>query len=217
MPTTTKPIEESTQTESVSTPTEPLKGDRAIIWKPELDPTCEKQLSSSSSRLTRPFVMIYVDGNKTKLTSASPKGGLIPQFKTFSLKAPGVNWVTCADWGKAEEAGRNYGKSSEEITFEMSLETRLEKSLHHGDDPIAAQLNAGAIVLPALLKNGGQLKGTIEDYTYDGIRMMVESTIEMEQIEAWLRVIQTAIEPHPEKRKIVQFIERTIDTRNGVR
>jgi hypothetical protein len=204
-----------TETESKSPVRSPqLTGDRAIIWNPNLDPTCEKYPSIATP--VRPFVMSYLDSTKTALTAVNPNGGTVPQFGSFTLKLTGVNWIKCEDWERAIAAGRHYGKDPEPITAGMDVIARLERSMQHGEDPVAVQLKAGAIVLPELLSTG-QLKGTIEDYTFDGIKTMVDCTQELVQLEDWLRTIQVAIDTHPDKRKVVQYIERTIATRNGLR
>lgn len=207
--TTIKPESES-KTESKGVP---LTGERAVIWIPDLDPTSEKLPSLAVA--SRPFVFGYVDQTKTKITQATPSGGLVPQFETFILREPGVNWVKCAALEKAIAASKKMATPPEELADIEDLKARFFASMHIGEDPIATQLNAKSIIIPDLFVDSPT--GTVNDYSLEGIRAIAEATKEVDQLQFWLRAIQTAIVQHPEKVAVERYLTRLIDTRNGIR
>lgn len=190
-----------------------LKGVRAILWFPNLDPTTPQAPSVSTP--VRSFLQCYMDSAKMAISPASGRDSIIPQFKTFTLPVPGLNWIPCSEWDDVVAASANFGREPETITAEMSTSDRLRLATRQGLDPIAIQLRARSIVVPELITD--QPTGTINDYSLDSIQLIAETAPTADIVEQWLRSIQTSLIPHPQKLAVERYLDRRIAQINGVR
>ena len=176
---------------------------RAILWNPDRDPGAYALPKGTAQ--TRPFAMPYIDESRMAITPLS-KGEAVPSFKTLALN-PGLNWVKVADWDSAVVAAANYGKPNEMPTPTSTAPQRLVASTNHGSDPIEVLIEAAAIVV--LKPRLTALSGTINDYELASIKKVVESSNDPGLLNVWKIDVQAnSIDPHPNKVKIVEMIDR---------
>lgn len=178
---------------------------RAILWNPDRDPGAYSLPKGTIK--TRPFAMPYLDESRMAITPLS-KGEAVPSFKSIAL-SPGLNWIKVSEWDSALAAAARYGQPSEMPTPTSTAPQRLSASTNHGVDPIQSLVEAGAIVV--LKHRLTALSGTINDYDQASIKRAVELQDDSSLLNIWKVDVQAnSIDPHPQKVKIVEMIDRRV-------
>ena len=190
----------------------PMTGNRFIIWNPRLDPTVYGAPQRSTD--VRFFTMSWMDSIAFALTPVAPGGGITPSFRSLML-SPGLNEVSCEEWDAAVKAGQSFGGDRQQVRPSHSPEERLTLSSQHGLDPLQEQIEAGAIVVPALVTEAPL--GTIGDYTVQAIVKIVETVKDVQTLQSWLTGIAQGAIVCTDKLKTERILKSAIDTLNGVR